>query len=259
MGGWELPAGLPAGQFTESDRPSLWVSAEPLSDVHGRWASLVGDAELCPLILRGFQPSAAMRQNIPPSFLRRNLGRPWHSGELEPADPRLIDDVDVPALLRRWVQEKGWSGPFRTALAEPSGPDPDQFALRVDPSALLAGEEAYLGLVPASDGAAALALGGWVSRRGSVIEDAALMRSWQQRFGVRLCALRINRLTVSVAWPPRSLENARLLAAEHFAYAESIFMEEAEHFAYAESSFMEEIDTYAASLLNAAVWEFWWD
>jgi hypothetical protein len=76
-------------------------------------------------------------------------------------------------------------------------------------------------------------------------EDAALLRSWQQRFGVRLCALRIDQLTVSVAWPPRCLETARLLAAEHLAYNEAI---DCDH-----------LDDYAAELVGAPTWEFWWD
>lgn len=107
------------------------------------------------------------------------------------------------------------------------------------------GEDAFLGLVPATDSAAALALSGWISRRGQVLEDAALLRSWQQRFGVRLCALRIDRLTVSVAWPPRSLETARLLAAEHLAYNDDVDPDQ--------------LDAYAAELIDAPTWEFWWD
>jgi hypothetical protein len=220
MDEWELPEGLPPGRFAGN----LWVSAEPLSDVRSQWMSFLGSRTLVPLLLRGFQPpGGTLSRGIPAAWLKRNLGRPWHSDELEPADPALIDQVDPAALLERWWEQRfgpsGWRG---LAPAEPAGPDPDGFAAQVDPTALLNGEAAFLGLVPASDGAAALALSGWPSRRGELIEDAALLRSWQQRFGTRLCALRIDRLTVSVAWPPRTLETARLLAAEHLAYSEDV-------------------------------------
>jgi hypothetical protein len=251
MDDWKLPEGLPPGRFAGR----LWVSEECLPDVHTRWASFLRRPALVPLLLRGFQPPAAVRRNtdIPLSLLSRNLGRPWHSGELEPADPALIDQVDPAALMERWWAQKfgpsGWQG---LAPAEPAGSDPDLVATQADSSALLGGEEAFLGLVPAPDGAAALAISGWPSRRGEVIEDAALLRSWQERFGVRLCALRIDRLTVSVAWPPRSLEAARLLAAEHLAYGEDVM-------AYGEELDPDRLDAYAANLVDASTWEFWWD
>jgi hypothetical protein len=150
------------------------------------------------------------------------------------------------ALLKQWWRQKfgrrGWRG---LAPAEPAGPDPAQFTAQIDPTTLLKGDEAFLGLVPATDSAAALALSGWISRQGEIHEDAALLRSWQQRFGVRLCALRIDQLTVSVAWPPRSLETARLLAAEHLAYNEAIDRDQ--------------LDAYAAELVGAPTWDFWRD
>jgi hypothetical protein len=80
--------------------------------------------------------------------------------------------------VERWWEQKfgpsGWRG---LAPAEPAGPDPVWFAAQVDPTALLKGKEAFLGLAPASDGGAALALSGWPSHRGDLIEDAALLRS----------------------------------------------------------------------------------
>ena len=245
MNEWELPEGLPPGRLAGS----LWISEECLPDVYTRWRSFLGDPALEPLLLRGFQPPATVRQNInvPPEWLKRNLGRPWHSGELEePADPSLIDQVDPAALLKGWWRQKfgrqGWRG---LAPAEPAGPDPAQFAAQIDSTSLLKGDDAFLGLVPAPDSAAALALSGWISRRGQIHEDAALLRSWQQRFGVRLCALRIDTLTVSVAWPPRSFETARLLAAEHLAYNDNVARDH--------------LDDYAAELIDAPTWDFWWD
>jgi hypothetical protein len=48
------------------------------------------------------------------------------------------------------------------------------------------------------------------------------------------------------------LETARLLAAEHLAYSEHVL-------AYGEEFDPDRLDAYAAELVGAPVWEFWWD
>ena len=46
----------------------------------------------------------------------------------------------------------------------------------------------------------------------------AVLRSWEDRFGIRVVALGFDQLLVSVATPPTTLAEARALAAEHFAF-----------------------------------------
>lgn len=45
----------------------------------------------------------------------------------------------------------------------------------------------------------ALASCGWISVRGRTEQDAAVVRSWQDRFGARLCTLGIDRIVLSAA------------------------------------------------------------
>ena len=104
----------------------------------------------------------------------------------------------------------------------------------------------YLGLVPAADGAAALAGCGWISNAGSAAELAAVIRSWQQRFGARLCAIGSDTIGLSVAWPPATPEHARQVAAEHAAFCR-------------ETAYGADLNEYAGEMLGAPIWGFWWD
>ena len=76
----------------------------------------------------------------------------------------------------------------------------------------------HIGLVQAADGAPALVACGFMSRRGQTAEDAAVIRSWQDRFGARLCAVGFDCLGLSVANPPVTPEHCLRVAAEHLTY-----------------------------------------
>jgi hypothetical protein len=73
-----------------------------------------------------------------------------------------------------------------------------------------------------------------------------VIRSWQGRFGARLCTLGANTLIVSVAWPPATAGHARRVAAEHVAFC-------------ADLADTVEFGDYADSLIGAQTWTFWWD
>jgi hypothetical protein len=79
---------------------------------------------------------------------------------------------------------------------------------------------------------------------------AAVIRSWQHRFGVRLCALGFDNLGMSVAWPPRTKEHALHVAAEHYAFCADIIDQSDE---------VSTFDEYATTLIGATAWWFWWD
>jgi hypothetical protein len=81
--------------------------------------------------------------------------------------------------------------------------------------------DARLGLVPAGRGADVLANMGWagpVNYDNDTAKFSAVLRSWEDRFGVRVVAANSNTLIVSVAAPPGDLDAALHLAAEHFAF-----------------------------------------
>jgi hypothetical protein len=280
---WPLPDGLPPGrpvvpdpQYGGTDpvtEPVLWVTDEPVPDAGPLFARLLADhvrTSLWPLMLTTLkvpgipgspaEVTAAIRRRNPP-------GRPWHAGELAPV-PRAELDADQ-ILAERWNLSTGQGGEefdfgpdaipaagFRSwpGLAEPApaGPDPDAYAVRLAASPGGVAEltrrtdPPYLGLVPASDGASAITACGWMSPAGDAAGIAAVIGSWQQRFGVRLCALGFDTLGICVARPPVTAEHARRVAAEHFAFCQDIA-----HFTA--------LDDYARRLAGARTWTFWWD
>lgn len=275
MPAWRLPAGLPAGRMVTPDprfalgepvpEPVLWVSEGPVVDAGAQWARL-----------RGAHP----RTGLWPLLLTPLAGgvgagelRPWHNGELAPVPAEVVDRQDAGRLLASW-----WNAavdaedddldfgedlivplPFRRwpGLAEPgaSGVDPGGYADAVltSPGGVAAvtssGDDPYLGLVPAVDGASALTACGWMSGAGSV-DTAVVIRSWQERFGGRLCALGFDTLGMSVAWPPRTAAHAQRVAAEHYAFCPDLIDQ-----AVAADSF----DEYVTGLVGAGTWWFWWD
>jgi hypothetical protein len=82
--------------------------------------------------------------------------------------------------------------------------------------------------------------------------DAAVIRSWQDRFGARLCAVGHDCLALSVASPPVSPEHCLRVGAEHLAYE----TREALVDGIATPLSFEE---YAARLSGSSTWWFWWD
>ena len=73
-----------------------------------------------------------------------------------------------------------------------------------------------------------------------------VVRSWQQRFGARLCALGFDTIGLAVAWPPQTADHAQRVAAEHFAFCPDLRS-------------MTTFSEYTESLVGNPVWNFWWD
>ena len=120
------------------------------------------------------------------------------------------------------------------------------------------GPGVQLALVPCARGADALAVAGWVPSDGDpgVPETlAAVVRSWEDRFGVRLIGVGGGTLLLSVAAPPVTLEQAVRVAVEHFGFCPEA--EPVGGFAYDPdgSQFLQ----YAAGLVGRRLWRFWWD
>jgi hypothetical protein len=278
---WSLPDGLPPGrlivpdpQFAEEEpvaEPVLWVSSDPVPDAGPLWARLLAvhpGTGLWPLLLMG-RPVNPGRAHRSPERARWEAGRPWHSAELAPVPTGRIDGLDAGRLLAAWWDttigarrqhiRSGTNSPpqpFRVwpGLAEPgaSGRDPDQHAVSVvtAPGGIreltMYDGYPYVGLTHAPDGAAAITACGWLSRADGAEGTAAVIRSWQARFGARLCSLSMDTLGVAVAWPPATLEHARRVAAEHLAFCPDLL----------DTSTFEDC---ARSLVGAPLWAFWWD
>jgi hypothetical protein len=108
---------------------------------------------------------------------------------------------------------------------------------------------ARIGLVPAQRPADVLARLGWqgaVNSR-STADITAVLRSWEDRFGARLLEVGLADIRLLVSRPPRTLEAALPIAAEHFAFSEEAH------------GGLRCIDAIARAMVGNPFWDFWWD
>lgn len=116
---------------------------------------------------------------------------------------------------------------------------------------LLSLPPAPIALVPARRAADVLPTVGWCTtdRFQTSLPIAAVLRSWEVRFGARL--LRVGpgaEIQLLVERPPRTTETAQHIAAEHFAFCDECA-----------GQGLRDIFKITASLVNAPTWIFWWD
>jgi Domain of unknown function (DUF4253) len=128
-------------------------------------------------------------------------------------------------------------------------------------SALASLPAARIGLIPASRPADVPATVGWVTfgvdpyefGQFQVSRNAvwvgSVLRSFEDRFGASLLNLGPGaELRLLVDRPPRTLERAAAIAAEH-----SVFCDECA------GQGLSEIPDIATALVGAPIWSFWWD
>ena len=244
------------------DEPILWISdTTPDPAIWGFLRSQHPHTGLWPLLLEGHHAEP---------------DRPWTSGEL---DPDLIEsdpsDHDPNQLLAGWwsdytaLEEGDWltdaeriavTAPFEDRW--PGLAPPGQ--LQQDPDALAAefAEElvtfpwfdpaSRLGLSVSersADAPAALGWSGPVNYDNDTAKFCAILRSWEDRFGVRVVAMGFATLHLSVAAPPAELDHALHVAAEHFAFCPDNVWQ----------SGIATLTRYAEKLINRPWWSFWWD
>lgn len=90
--------------------------------------------------------------------------------------------------------------------------------------------------------------GGLVNQPGSpLLPLTAVLRSWEDRFGARLIDVGYDTLRLLVERPPRTLEAAQRVAAEHIVLADDCI------------DGARDVPDIAARLVNALIWTFWWD
>ena len=109
---------------------------------------------------------------------------------------------------------------------------------------------APIGLVPARLPADVLPTVGWrtIDRFPTSLPIAAVLRSWEARFGARLLDVGPGaQIRLLVERPPRSTEAAQRVAAEHFAFCDECA-----------GQGLHDIPGIAASLVDAPVWTCWW-
>ncbi|MEG8279974.1 DUF4253 domain-containing protein [Streptomyces sp. AHA2] len=178
--------------------------------------------------------------------------------ELTPGAVSYAGDHDAEEVLAQYWQEcaaegDSWPGPARPLGWEE---DPDTVAARGADALLQDGgplKEPRLALVPARRSADIPAAIGWTGpahHEGDTARLSAVLRSWEDRFGIRVAALGFDHLLVSVAAPPTTPADAEALAAEHFAFCPDNLEQGADR----------TLRSYAANqVLNRRTWQFWWD
>lgn len=169
---------------------------------------------------------------------------PWDRGEFHaPGDVGDIDLCDVARLLKDgwgahepsadeleadgaewWADYNSMFEPYVAdfpGLASAIDEDIDPMRLEVALGQYLS--PARIGLVPAARPADVLTRLGWigVTNRGwEPAQVSAVLRSWEDRFGARLLEVGFADIRLVVSRPPRTLDEALPIAAEHVAFCD---------------------------------------
>ncbi|MGW1952171.1 DUF4253 domain-containing protein [Streptomyces sp. NPDC001920] len=208
---------------------------------------------------------AALRRTAPGAgLLPVLLDVARHGGpelwELMPGEMSYPGDHDAEEVLAEFwdecaAEDEDWPG-LAGAAAAGGAPDPDAVASDVVGLLLDGGdalEEPRLALVPARRSADIPAVIGWMgpaNHENDMGRLSAVLRSWEDRFGIRVVALGFDTLLVSVAAPPTTLAEAEALAAEHFAFCPDTIWQGSDT----------DLRGYAEHrLLGRSAWHFWWD
>ncbi|MER5832786.1 DUF4253 domain-containing protein [Streptomyces sp. NPDC002130] len=245
--GGSLGLRLPAGALLDTTDEGPWH--EPLL-----WCA---DGRALPGGWAALEP--ARRAGLLPLVLETGDG---HGGperwELRPGEVSYPGDHDAEEVLAEYWEEyaapgEAWPGP---AESPDLGGDPDALAAEVADTLLGDGgpfKEPRLALVPARRSADLPTAIGWTgpaNHEGDAARLSAVLRSWEDRFGIRVTALGFDHLLVSVASPPTTPAAAQAVAAEHFAFCPDNVHQGTDPTlrAYAEHQ-----------VLNQRTWHFWWD
>ncbi|WP_055525053.1 DUF4253 domain-containing protein [Streptomyces graminilatus] len=251
--GRALGLALPAGRLVDATdggpwhEPLLWHADAPSAP--GDWAA---------------QQDAGRPAGLVPVVIEVGGGQGGpEDWELMPADTTYPGDHDAEEVLAGFWEEyaaedEPWPGlaPATLGTDGDTKADADAPAARLADSLLAPGsafKEPRLALVPArrsADIPAAIGWSGPVNYESDTARLCAVLRSWEDRFGIRVLALTFNQLVLSVAAPPTTAAQAEAVAAEHFAFCPDNLTQGTHNTlsAYAEHE-----------LLNKQTWSFWWD
>lgn len=263
IGSVRLPAGRRIRASYGQGDPIAWVTTEPVPDAGRVWAALSqAHAQ------SGLVPFLAASMDYDPE-------RPWDQAEFrDPDDVTGLDHLDAAAVLREmWdgqtleagSDDEDEDGEYvdedsAESLAKALAPfSPRRFpglapaedhqlgADRID-QVLGALRPDRIGLAPASRPADTLPLMGWNDAFADALDLAAVLRSWEDRFGARLLRVGFAEISVLAERPPRALESAQLLAAEQWVFCNECA-----------GRGLHDVPRITESLMSSPVWTFWWD
>jgi hypothetical protein len=246
-----LPFGKRIIAKRNTNRAVAWATTDQVQGAGQVWQQLWGmsaQTGLIPVLLSGLAWEPA---------------RPWDTGELSrPENLIEVENADVGRLMNSlWdaSQDPDDDSPDALEQVEPFGRRfPGLAAAQGEDAALSPamlrreldmGSPARIGLVPADRPADVLPRLGWrgcVNRYGSSIPVAAVLRSWEDRFGAYLLHVGYANIRVIVTRPPQTEDLALRIAAEHFALCD-------------ESQGLSGVRNVASRLIGIPSWNLWWD
>ncbi|WP_329300157.1 DUF4253 domain-containing protein [Streptomyces sp. NBC_00659] len=260
---FSLPVGLPSGRGVPVGSPVMWYADKmpyaPLLDAWTRAQRQQDTTGLRPILCYADDdhPRSLDLAEIDAVDLGPAMEQAWHDDRrrrlawrAEPSAPPAIPE-DLAEFIEPWEDDPGppfdrWPGLAPATLS--SGVDPDEAARAVFTRLLNEAGGMSLGLVRAARSADIPAVIGWRAEAPLPLL-CALLRSWEDRFGARVLAAIGSTLYVSVANPPRDRRQADHIALEHLLTTADNIVDDPP------TPFPE----YAASLVDAPLWSFWWD
>jgi len=265
LGPLTLPAGKRIRGAYGSGDPVAWVTVQPVPDPGRVWAALSAahqETGLVPILLSGLGGDA------------QDTRRPWDNGEFDaPADVTMLAGMDAAGVLREMWDNTAYEGddedwdeeeedeemvalraPFSRQFPGLAPAEGTSLSQDVIQDVLTSLRPARLGLVPAGRPADVLPLIGWsgfAPGTDGTLSLAAVLRSWEDRFGARLLDVGFAEIRLLVERPPRTRETAQRLAAEQFVFCDECTL--AGHVG------LSDVSSIAARLVNTPLWGFWWD
>ena len=253
LGTVRLPAGKRVTAGYDAAVPVAWVTHQEVADPGRVWAALSAsfpETGLVPFLLGGLHGDAT---------------RPWDTEEFHhPCDPAELDQFNAAEVLREmWdgempsdEEDEEEGAPWAQMRAPFSKHFPGLAAAGDTP--LSPGQlddilgslpPRRVGLAPAGRPADVLPQIGWTpSDQSDALPIAAVVRSWEDRFGARLLEIGFAEFRLLASRPPRSTRHAQHLAAEQFAFCDECA-----------GKGLRDISKITDHLLTSPIWTFWWD
>jgi Domain of unknown function (DUF4253) len=243
LGSLTLPEGRRVAARS-AGKPVAWVTVPLVRDVGRLWSAawnLHPQTGLAPIVL--VEPATEL------------FDRPSDLAALERLSAAdvltdLWEDVEEEEIDEYWLEQRSPFGRRFPGLAAAVQERATDAQLR---NVLGSLSPARLGLVPAMRPADVLPLVGWFATDAfeNALPFAAVLRSWEGRFGARL--LRVGpsaEIQLLVERPPHTAETAQALAAEHFAFCDEW---------HAGDQGLTTVSEIANVVIGAPAWCFWWD
>ena len=255
LGSVKLPAGSRLRSEDGEGEPVAWITEAPVPEPGPVWSALSalhGQTGLVPILAptgRGDYLENACRDTaaaadvdrVDAAYLLEHL---WADRLPEPLS--LAWGEDAP-----WVEDA--AAPFTSRYPGLAPAVDAALAPDVLEAAVGSFRASRIVLVPADRPADVLPVLGWCPGNWncafpvpSPVGFAAVLRSWEERFGARLFAMTPDQAYLLVERPPRDLDAALPVAAEHFVFCD-------------EPAGRQPVRTTATDIIDAPVWYFWWD